>query len=69
MLGYYIEDDEDGSIDVMQMLPLRQGGVYGVDGGYFPPAIAADQPFWRWKKGSASTATLENYGKNREFLF
>jgi hypothetical protein len=27
------------------------------------------QPFWRWKKGSASAVALENYGKNTVSLF
>jgi hypothetical protein len=47
---------------MIEMLPLCLGGVGGNDGGDFPLAAAADQPFWRWKKGSA--AASENYGKN-----
>jgi hypothetical protein len=53
----------------MEMLPLRQGGVDGVDGSDFSPATAADQPLWRRKKGSASTTALENYRKIRASLF
>jgi hypothetical protein len=37
----------------------------GDDGSDFPPATAADQPFRRWKKGSASAAASEKYGKNK----
>jgi hypothetical protein len=53
----------------MERLPLRQGGVDGVNGGDFPPTAAVDWPLRRWKKGSASDAASENYGKNRMFLF
>jgi hypothetical protein len=53
----------------MEMIPLCQGGVGGDDGGDFPPAAPADQPFQRWKKGSTSAAASENYGKNRASLF
>jgi hypothetical protein len=53
----------------MEMLPLHQGGVGGDDGGDFPLAAAADQPFQRWKKGSASAVASKNYGKNRASLF
>jgi hypothetical protein len=67
--GADVGDDEDGVVDVIDMLPLCQGGVDGDDGGDFHPAAVADQPFWRWKKGSASAAALENYGENRVSLF
>jgi hypothetical protein len=53
----------------MEILPLRQGGVNSVDGSDFPPAAAADQPLQRRKKGSASTAALENYRKIRASIF
>jgi hypothetical protein len=46
----------------MEIPSLHQGGVDGVNGGDFPPMAAVDQPFRRWKKGSASAS--ENYGKN-----
>jgi hypothetical protein len=49
--------------------PLHQGGVDGVDAGDFSPAAVADRPFRRWKKGSTSTATSENYRENRMSLF
>jgi hypothetical protein len=62
-------DDGDGAVDVMEMLPLRQGGVSGVDGGDFPPAAAADQPPRRRKKGSTSAAVSENYRKIRASFF
>jgi hypothetical protein len=53
----------------MEMLPLCQGGVGGVEGVDFPAAAAADQPLWRRKKGSASATTSENYRKIRASLF
>jgi hypothetical protein len=53
----------------MEMLPLCQGGVGGVNGGDFPPAAASDQPLWRRKKGSTSAAASENYRKIRVPLF
>jgi hypothetical protein len=53
----------------MKMLPLHQGGVSDDDGGDFPPAAAADQPFRRWKKGSASAAASKNHGKNMASFF
>jgi hypothetical protein len=53
---------------MMEMLS-RQGGVGGVDGGYFPSASASDQPLWRRKKGYASVAASENYRKIRVSLF
>jgi hypothetical protein len=37
--GTDVEDDDDAAVDVMEMLPLWQGGVDGVDGGDFPPAL------------------------------
>jgi hypothetical protein len=40
-------DDDDGVVDVMEMLPLGQGGVDGVDGSYFSLAAASDQPLQR----------------------
>jgi hypothetical protein len=53
----------------MERLPQHQGGVGGDDGGNFPLAAAAHQPFRRWKKGSASVAASENYGKIFASLF
>jgi hypothetical protein len=35
--GADVGDDDDGVVDVMERLPLCQGGVDGVDGGDFPP--------------------------------
>jgi hypothetical protein len=52
----------------MEMIPLCQGGVEGVDGSDFPKAAVADQSLWRWKKGSSSAAASENYEKNRASL-
>jgi hypothetical protein len=66
--GADVEDDDD-AVDVMEMLPLCQGGVDGVDGGDFPPAAVADQPLRRRKKGSASTAASKNYREIRVSLF
>jgi hypothetical protein len=51
----------------MEMLPLHQGGVDGVDGSDLPLAATTDQNLRRKKKGSAST-TLENYRKIRASL-
>jgi hypothetical protein len=55
----------------MEMLPLREGGVDGVDGGDFPPAATTDQPFWRRRMGStsAAAAALGNYRTIRASLF
>jgi hypothetical protein len=53
----------------MEVLPLRQGGVGGVDGSDFPLAAAADQSLQRRKKGSASATASENYRKIRASLF
>jgi hypothetical protein len=64
-----VGDDEDGVVDVMEMLPKCQGRVSGDDGGNFPLVSATDQPFQRWKKGSASITISENDGKNRVSLF
>jgi hypothetical protein len=63
----FIENDDDGDVDVMEMLPLRQGGVDGVDGGDFPLAATTDQRLRRRRKSSAST--LKNYRKIRASLF
>jgi hypothetical protein len=41
--GADVEDD-DGAVDVMEMLPLRKRGVDGVDGGDFPLVATADCP-------------------------
>jgi hypothetical protein len=60
---------EDDVVDVTEILPLCQGGVGGDDSGDFAPVAAADQPYRGWKKGSASAAPLENYGKNMASLF
>jgi hypothetical protein len=53
----------------MEMLPLWQGGVNGVDGSDFPLATAADQHLRMRKKGSTSAAALKNYQKIRASLF
>jgi hypothetical protein len=66
--GADVEDD-DGSVYVMEMLPLRQGGVGAVDGGDFPSTATADQPLRRRKKGSASSAASENCRKIRASFF
>jgi hypothetical protein len=50
---------------MMEILPLCQGGVDGVDGSDLPPAAKADQPLRRRKKGSASAVASENYRKIR----
>jgi hypothetical protein len=67
--GADVGDDEDGTVDVMKMLPPTPRRSRGCDGGNFSLGAAAVQPFWRWKMGTASAAPLENYGKNRASLF
>jgi hypothetical protein len=66
--GADVDGDDDGAVDVMEILPPPLHRVDGVDGGDFPLADVADRPFWRRKKGSAFAAASENYRKIRVSL-